>query len=121
VGQNSNIQKGNKSFERMQQFKYLRKTIPNQNSIHKETESSLKSGKACYHSTQNLLSSSLPSRRVEIKIYRTVILPLFCMGVKVGHSQIKKNEVDRTCSTYGGEIRTGFWWGNMREGDHLEH
>jgi hypothetical protein len=27
-----------------------------------------------------------------------------------------------TCSTYGGrgEVRTGFWWGNVRERDHLE-
>ena len=26
------------------------------------------------------------------------------------------------CSTYGGEERciTGFWWGNLREIDHLE-
>ena len=25
------------------------------------------------------------------------------------------------CSTYGGEeVHTGFWWGNLRERDHLE-
>jgi hypothetical protein len=24
------------------------------------------------------------------------------------------------CSTYGGEVRTGFWWKNLRERDHLE-
>jgi hypothetical protein len=26
------------------------------------------------------------------------------------------------CSTYGGEAKVyaGFWWGNMREEDHLE-
>ena len=24
------------------------------------------------------------------------------------------------CSTYGGEVYTGFLWGNLREGDHLE-
>jgi len=26
------------------------------------------------------------------------------------------------CSTYGGrgEVYTGFWWGNLRERDHLE-
>jgi len=23
-------------------------------------------------------------------------------------------------STYGGEENTGFWWGNLRERDHLE-
>jgi hypothetical protein len=21
---------------------------------------------------------------------------------------------------YGGEVHTGFWWGNLRKGDHLE-
>jgi hypothetical protein len=24
------------------------------------------------------------------------------------------------CGTYGGEEHTGFGWGNLREGDHLE-
>jgi len=24
------------------------------------------------------------------------------------------------CSMYGGEVYTGFWWGNLRERDHLE-
>jgi len=23
------------------------------------------------------------------------------------------------CSTYGGEVYTGFWWGNLRERDQL--
>jgi hypothetical protein len=32
--------------------------------------------------------------------------------------QIKKNEESRSCSTYGGrgELRIGFYWGNLREG-----
>jgi hypothetical protein len=30
--------------------------------------------------------------------------------------------MDRACSTYGGrvEVYIGFWWGNLREGVHLE-
>jgi hypothetical protein len=44
------------------------KTVMNQNSIHEEIKSRLKSGNACYHSVQNLSSSSLLSRRVKIKI-----------------------------------------------------
>ena len=24
------------------------------------------------------------------------------------------------CSTYGGEVYVGFWWGNLRERDHSE-
>jgi hypothetical protein len=38
----------------------------------------LKSGNACYHSAQNLLSSSLLSKNIEIKIYWTVILAVLC-------------------------------------------
>ena len=33
---------------------------------------------------------------------------------------IKKNEMGRACSRYVGEVYTGFWWGNLRERDHLE-
>jgi hypothetical protein len=38
----------------------------------------LKSGNACYHSVQNILSSSLLSKNLKIKIYRTIILPVAC-------------------------------------------
>ena len=37
-------------------------------------------GDACYHSVQNLLSSSLLSKNVKIKIYRTIILPVVLYG-----------------------------------------
>jgi len=42
--------------------------------------SRLKSGNACYHSVQNLLSSSLLSKNLKIKIYRTIILPVALYG-----------------------------------------
>ena len=62
AGQNGNIQTGNKSSETVEQFKYLGTTITNQNSIHEEIKSRLKSGNAGCHSVQNLLSSSLVSK-----------------------------------------------------------
>jgi len=40
----------------------------------------VKSGNACYHSMQNLLSSSLLSKCVKIKIYRNIILPVVLFG-----------------------------------------
>ena len=55
----SHIKNDNSSFEMMEQFKYLGTTSMNQNSIPEEIKSRLKSGNACYHSVQNLLSSSL--------------------------------------------------------------
>ena len=33
-----------------------------------------------YHLVQNLLSSSLPSKNLKIKIYRTIILPVVVYG-----------------------------------------
>ena len=40
----------------------------------------MKSGNACYYSAQNLLSSSLQTKNLKIKIYRTIILPVFLYG-----------------------------------------
>ena len=37
-------------------------------------------GNACYYSVQNLLSSSLLSKKLKIKIYRTIILPVVLYG-----------------------------------------
>ena len=50
-----------------------------------EIKSRLRSGSACYHSVRNLLSSRLLSKNLKIKIYRTIIFPVVCMGVKLGH------------------------------------
>jgi hypothetical protein len=50
-------------------------SLTNQNSIQEEIKSEWKSGNACYHSLPNLLSSSLLSKNLKIKIYRTIILP----------------------------------------------
>ena len=55
-------------------------TLTNQNSIHEEIKSRLKSGNACYHSVKNLLLSTLLSKNLKIKIQRTIILPVILCG-----------------------------------------
>jgi uncharacterized membrane protein len=65
---------------RMAEFKYLGATLKYQNSNQEEIKSRLKSGNTCYHSVQNLLSSSWLSKNVKIKTYRTIILPLVFYG-----------------------------------------
>jgi hypothetical protein len=52
--------------------------------IHEDIKITLISGKACYHSVKTLLCSRLLSKNVKIKIYKTIILPLVFMGVKLG-------------------------------------
>jgi len=73
-GRSHNMKTDNMSFEIVEEFKYLRTTLTNQNTIKEEMKSRMKSGSACYHSVQNLLSSSLLYKNLKIKIYRTIIL-----------------------------------------------
>ena len=63
----------NSSIERVEEFRYFGTTLTHQNSVQKEIKSRSKLGNACYHSEQKLLSSSLPSKNLKIKIYRTII------------------------------------------------
>jgi len=82
-GKNHNIKIHNKAFERVEQFIYLGTILTNQNSIHEDIKSKMKSGNVCYHSVQNVLSSSLLSKNVKSKIYRAVIFPVLVYGCVV--------------------------------------
>ena len=73
-GRCHNIKIGNSSFEREEEFKYLETTLTNQNSIQEDIKGRLKSGYACHHSVQNILTFSLLSKNLKIKIYKTIIL-----------------------------------------------
>jgi hypothetical protein len=70
----------NSSFRREEEFRYLGTILTNQNSIQDDINSRLKSGNAFYHSVRNLLSFSLLSKNVRIKIYRNIILPVVLYG-----------------------------------------
>jgi hypothetical protein len=74
VGRSHNIRIDNISFEKVEQFRYLGTSSTDQNSIQEEVKSRLKSGNACYHSVQNVLSYSWLSTNIKNKIYGTIIL-----------------------------------------------
>ena len=76
AGRSYSMKIDNSAFERMEELKYLGTTLTNQNSIREEMKSGLKLGNACYYSVHNPLSSSLLSKNLMIKIYRTIILPV---------------------------------------------
>jgi hypothetical protein len=72
VGQNRDIKIANKSSENVAQFRYLGITVTNRNLIHEEIKRRLNSGNTCYHSVQNLLSSCMLPKNVNIRIYKTI-------------------------------------------------
>jgi hypothetical protein len=61
AGRSHSIKIDNSFFERVEEIRYLGTNLTNQNSIHEENKCRLKAQNACYHSVQNLLSSSLLS------------------------------------------------------------
>jgi hypothetical protein len=80
TGQKHSIKTVNRSSEDVAKFKYLGTTLTDQNCMHEEFMSRLNSGNACYHSVQGLLSSRLLSRNLQVKIYKTIILPVILYG-----------------------------------------
>jgi len=80
----------NSTSERVEEFKYFGTTLTNQNSIAEEIKSRSKSGNACYHSVQNLLSPRLLSKNLNSKIYRTIILPVVFYGCETGSLTLRE-------------------------------
>ncbi|KAJ4445233.1 hypothetical protein ANN_07034 [Periplaneta americana] len=80
IVRNGNIKIGNLSFEEVEKFKYLRATVTNINDTRKEIKHRINMGNACYYSVEKLLSSSLLSKNLKVRIYRTVILPVVLYG-----------------------------------------
>jgi len=78
----------NSSIERVEEFRYL--GTQNLNSVQEEIKSRLKLGNACYYSVQNLLSSSLLSKILKTKIYRTIILPVVLYGCATWSLTLRK-------------------------------
>jgi hypothetical protein len=119
AGQNYNIKLDNKSIERVEQFKYLGITLTNRNSIQAEIKIRLKSANACYHSVQDLLSSSLLSKNTKIKIYRSIILPVFLCGSETWSLTLKEEHrlrvfENRVLRRIFGRKRDGVTWEGRR-------
>jgi hypothetical protein len=87
--QNHAIKTANISFENMAQIKYLRMSVTDQNLIQEEIKRRMNYGNACYHSVHKLLSSHLLSKNTHIRMYKTIILPVFLYGcdIKGGGTQ----------------------------------
>jgi hypothetical protein len=98
--------------ERVEEFKYLGRTLTYQNSIQEEIKSRLKFGNACCHLVQNLLSSSLLSKNLKFKIYRTIILPVVLCGCETQSLTLREQHRLRVLRRIFGPERdevTGEW------------
>ncbi|KAJ4425841.1 hypothetical protein ANN_27467 [Periplaneta americana] len=80
IVRNGNIKIGDLSFEEVEKFKYLGATVTNINDTREEMKRRINMGNACYYSVEKLLSSSLLSKNLKVRIYKTVILPVLLYG-----------------------------------------
>jgi hypothetical protein len=78
--QNHDIKIGNRCFENVAQFRYMGTTITHQNLLQEEIKRRLNSGNTWHPSVQNLLSSRLLSKNLQIRIYKTIISPVVLHG-----------------------------------------
>jgi hypothetical protein len=75
-------------------FRYLRTTITNQNLIQEEIKRRLNSGNVCYHSVQKFWSSRLLSKKIKIRIYKTIILPVVLYGCEIWSLTLREEETE---------------------------
>ena len=80
AGEDHSLKISNKSFEGVEHFKYLGTSLMNQKFFLWIIKCRLQSGNACYYSVQNLLSSSLLSKNIKVKIQRIIIVPFVLYG-----------------------------------------
>ncbi|KAJ4427680.1 hypothetical protein ANN_25329 [Periplaneta americana] len=80
IVRNGNIKIGDLSFEEVEKFKYLGATVTNINDTREEIKRRINMGNVCYYSVEKLLSSSLLSKNLKVRIYKTVILPVLLYG-----------------------------------------
>jgi hypothetical protein len=76
----SQLATADKAFENMAKLLYLRITLKDQNCFHEEIKNILNSGNNCFHFIHSILSSSLLYKKLKIKIYKNIFVPVVLYG-----------------------------------------
>ncbi|KAJ4427567.1 hypothetical protein ANN_25215 [Periplaneta americana] len=117
IVRNGTIKIGDLSFEEVEKFKYLGATVTNLNDTREEIKRRINMGNACYYSVEKLLSSSLLSKSLKVRIYKTVILPVVLYGCETWTLTLREeqrlrvfeNKVLRKIFGAKGDEVTGEW------------
>ena len=95
VIQNQNIVIGNLSFENLEKFRSLGVTVTNTNDIREEIKLIMNMGNACYYSLEKILSSRLLSKKLTVKTYKPIILPVVLYGCEILSLTLKEEHTLR--------------------------
>ncbi|KAJ4437682.1 hypothetical protein ANN_17827 [Periplaneta americana] len=92
IVRNGTIKIGDLSFEEVEKFKYLGATVTNINDTREEIKCRINMGNACYYSVEKLLSSSLLSKNLKVRIYKTVTLPVVLHGCETWTPTLREEQ-----------------------------
>jgi hypothetical protein len=94
IGRKHSIKVASWSFEDVAKLKYLGTTLTDKNCIHEEIKSRLNLANACYHSIQYSVFPLL-SRKLKIKMYKAVILPVVLYGCETWSHTLREEHMLR--------------------------
>ncbi|KAJ4434242.1 hypothetical protein ANN_22791 [Periplaneta americana] len=121
IVRNGNIKTGDLSFEEVEKFKYLGATVTNINDTREEIKHRINMGNACYYSVEKLLSSSLLSKNLKVRIYKRVILPVLLYGCETWTLTLREERRFRVFENKGHGIYSysdGSWYqGEWKNGE----
>ncbi|KAJ4444272.1 hypothetical protein ANN_06064 [Periplaneta americana] len=92
IVRNENIKIEDLSLEYVEKFKYLGGTVTDINDTREEIKHRINMGNACYCSVEKLLSTSLLSKNLKVRIYKTVILPVVLYGCETWTLTLRKEQ-----------------------------
>ncbi|KAJ4432581.1 hypothetical protein ANN_21204 [Periplaneta americana] len=92
IVRNGTIKTGDLSFEEVEKFKYLGATVTNINDTREEIKRRINMRNACYYSVEKLLSSSLLSKNLKVRIYKTVLLPVVLYGCETWNLTLREKQ-----------------------------